>query len=238
MFTDSLTDTGRRELTNMLSNWLRAIDWQSAIPGICFLCDLPCRGNRDLCPACAQTLPWADAIAFKPPPRLASVEQLRAPFVYEGAIADWIGRFKFQQSLAHGRLLGQLLAEHVAMTAQQERRDYPDYLVPVPLHWRRLHRRGFNQARLLATALRRRLHIPLCETKLRRRRHRPPQHQLTERERSTNLRGAFTSKPWAGEYIVLVDDVVTSGATATEIAQTCLRAGAARVDLWCVGRKP
>ena len=114
-------------------------------------------------------------------------------------------------------------------------------LVPVPLHVARLRERGFNQALLLARALARRRGLPVAAQALARRRTTRAQPGLAAAERRANVQGAFTvPRPQvvSGRSVVLVDDVLTSGATADACATALLAAGAVRVDVYTVGRAP
>ncbi len=112
-----------------------------------------------------------------------------------------------------------------------------DFVIPVPLSYRRLRERGYNQAvelaRPLAAAARAPLELELCE----RSRDAPPQTDLPWAERGRNVRGAFRcTRPLAGASIAVVDDVMTTGATLNEIASTLKASGAARVVNWVVAR--
>lgn len=114
-----------------------------------------------------------------------------------------------------------------------------DVIIPVPLHLRRLRWRGFNQAAMLAVAVARRLDRPLDLRSLVRVRETPPQTQQNRSERSRNLRRAFAVRRparVASRRILLIDDVMTTGATADECARTLLAAGARRVDVLTLAR--
>jgi ComF family protein len=127
-----------------------------------------------------------------------------------------------------------LLAPHLARLVAERTLDA---IVPVPLHPLRLCRRGFNQALSLARAARTGPSPPLLAGALRRRRHTPSQAELLgPRERIANVRGAFvvprrSERAVAGRRILLVDDVLTTGATAEACARALLDAGAERIDV-------
>jgi ComF family protein len=113
----------------------------------------------------------------------------------------------------------------------------PDLLVPVPLHPRRLRQRSYNQALLLARELGRNLSLPVASRLLQRRHPTPPQRGLSARVRFHNLRGAFAlERPLAGERILLVDDVMTTGATTSECTRTLLAGGGGEVAVAVLGR--
>jgi ComF family protein len=112
-------------------------------------------------------------------------------------------------------------------------------IVPVPMHARRLRTRGYNQARLIAEGLSRRVGVPCRARWLKRVRATPTQTRLTARGRAENVRGCFAVGRWAplkGARVVLVDDVMTTGATLGECAKTLKRAGAAWVAALTVAR--
>jgi len=114
-----------------------------------------------------------------------------------------------------------------------------DLIVPVPLHWRRRWTRGFNQTELIADQLGAALSTPVAMRALRRTKATTAQQRLDARTRARNLRGAFTlHQPVAGLRVALVDDVVTTGATATELTKLLLKGGATTVELWALARTP
>jgi ComF family protein len=132
--------------------------------------------------------------------------------------------FKFHGTRALARPLADLLIEQWGPTVP----DGVDALIPVPLTPARERERGFNQAALLAERLAWALERPVKPQWLRRARPTPPQSELGAAERWANVRDAFQAAPAvAGRHLLVVDDVLTTGATATECARA-LRAGGAR----------
>lgn len=145
-------------------------------------------------------------------------------------------RLKFHQGLLEARLLGTLLAEAVVVEYRDQ--ALPDVLVPVPLSLRRLAARGHNQALSLANIIGRRLGRPVKRRHVRRVHHGVPQRTLSRKERLNNLTDAFASRPWQGERVAVIDDVITTGATLEALAGTLLAAGAGEVHGWCATRTP
>jgi ComF family protein len=112
-----------------------------------------------------------------------------------------------------------------------------DFIVPVPLSGRELRRRGFNQTLLISRTLSRTTGIPLCQRLLHKKRETPPQVSLPRRERLLNLRGAFEAREKLnGERVLIVDDVVTTGATVRECSRAIIKAGAAEVFVAALAR--
>jgi len=116
-----------------------------------------------------------------------------------------------------------------------------DALVPVPLHWRRLWGRRFNQAALLANAVAERCGLPVLAAALKRVRATPQQVGLSRNERAVNVQGAFAvgadgKAAVHGKRLVLIDDVLTSGSTVDGCARALLRAGAGNVDVLVFAR--
>jgi ComF family protein len=227
-----------------VDKWLRAAGLAVLVPR-CLLCGERGANGRDLCANCRDGLPWNTSACHQcavplphpgfcgvclqsPPP----VSQTRAAFVYGFPLDRLVPRFKFHRDLAAGKLMAELMAE--ALTAAER----PDALVPVPLHAARLRRRGYDQAVELSKALARRLDIPLLTGALSRTRDTAPQSELDAPARRRNLRNAFAAAHATAlpGHIVLVDDVMTTGATLHAAARILRKAGVARVDAWVCAR--
>jgi ComF family protein len=141
-------------------------------------------------------------------------------------------KYGLDQSLSHA--LTECLGEKLPLGDA----DY-DVIIPVPLHIGRLRWRGFNQAAMLAVSVARRIDRPLDLRTLVRVRETPPQTQRNRDERIKNLKRAFAVRRparIASRRILLIDDVMTTGATADECARTLLAAGARRVDVLTLAR--
>ena len=195
----------------------------------CTQCGLPGEtGRTRLCSHCSRRSPaWDDAIAA---------------LVYEYPIDHLVRRFKFRRNLSHGQLLAEelvrALRSKIAAQHQADDMEMPDALVPVPLHYWRRFRRGFNQAEMLARVVQQQLGIPLQSQGLRRVVYTPAQSGLDRKARRKNLRGAFRAGDVDGMHIALVDDVLTTGTTLQECSLTLKRAGARRVSAWVAARVP
>lgn len=204
----------------------------SAEHGLCKGCLNTLPRNRACCEQCAAPLPHAQArcgrCSRRPPPFSRSV----IPFRYEAPFDFLIQQLKFHQRLDLAPTLGMLLAD--AVKAQPDPK--PALLLPVPMHRLRLRERGYNQALELARVLSAELAIPVDWKRCRRIRHTLPQTRLQGRERRRNMRGAFGISTSVPRHVAIVDDVVTTGATVSELARLLRRAGAERVDVWACAR--
>lgn len=197
-------------------------------PHVCQCCCLPLPAPAPLCGECLE----------KPPAFARSA----IPYAYDYPLDFLILEFKYRHHLASGYCLGGLLTDYIQQGVAAGDITRPDLLVPVPLHWWKQWLRGFNQARFLADYVGNALDIPLAEVCGRK--HQPhSQKGLGRYERQKNLRNIFTMKPGMkkvvnNKHIALVDDVVTTGATARTLGRLLIRAGARRVDIWALARTP
>jgi len=164
--------------------------------------------------------------------RHPAFDETYAPFIYQGAIRHLISTLKFSANYKNARLLGMLLADHLKQTAER-----PDLLLPVPLYKSRYCQRGFNQAIEIARTVAKELQIPLDLNSCKRHRDTPHQTQLSAKKRRKNLKNAFSViKPIHARRIAILDDVMTTGSTAHELASVLKKAGVSRVDVWVCAR--
>lgn len=151
-----------------------------------------------------------------------------------GSLPALIRRHKYGLDQSVGRALAEYLGDDLPLSTE----DY-DVVIPVPLHWRRLWWRGFNQAALLAAEVAKRLDLPLDTTAMTRQRFTTPQTSRHHDERIKNVRRAFAvthPERIKNRRILIVDDVMTTGATVDECARVLLAAGAASVDVFTLAR--
>jgi ComF family protein len=157
--------------------------------------------------------------------------------LYDGVLRETILRMKTGAGEMLAECLGRLWIRHAA---ERFRKIGAEVVVPVPLHWWRKWRRGFNQSEALAEAIAQHLGLPFNSRCLRRIRHTPHQMNLGAVERRANLRGAFRAPTGADlkqKTVLLIDDVLTTGSTASEAAKALRDAGAARVVVAVVAHR-
>ena len=218
-------------------------------PARCAACRTFLEGaERHLCAPCRETL-VALPVPHCPRCALPEVEgpcrhcrahppafaQIDAAFLHGGALAEAIERFKYREAPHLAAALVEL-----CLGAARAALAWSTLVVPVPLHARRLRQRGFNQALLLARPLARAAHRRLDARALWRTRCTRPQVGQNRAERLRNVAGAFAARPGAvaGERLLLIDDVVTTGATVHEASMAALQAGASEVRAFCLARAP
>lgn len=219
------------------------------VPARCVLCAADGLVDRDLCGDCSAALPRVDHCCARCAIELVADQALcgrclrRPPFFdraltalhYRYPAAELIQRFKFQQGLSAGRLLAQLLSDRLRSRDLPQ----PDWVMPVPLSRQRLRQRGFNQALEIARVIAADQNWPLATHALQRVRDTPAQSGLTAVARRRNVRGAFALRAGfsvENARLLLVDDVLTTGATLSEIAKLLKRAGAAEVMVAALAR--
>jgi len=197
--------------------------------------------GEPMCACCGDDLPAAmgvgalcGACLATPPP----YARVRAVLRYGDVGRAVAHRLKYGRRLS----LARVMAMHMARLIPEDMSAHA-LLVPVPLHRWRIWSRGFNQAALIARHLGKRTDIPIEVDLLRRTRHTPPLHSLNMRERARTVSGAFALAPDAGERlkgrtVILIDDIWTTGATATACARLLRKAGAERVEILCWARVP
>jgi ComF family protein len=232
--------------------WRRALDL--ALPPLCPSCRETLSEPGLLCPDCWSkisfiTRPYCERLgipfAYDPGPGVLSMQAIADPPAYRRARAavryDDVARtlvhaLKYGDRLDLAPTLGRWMAQ-----AGCELLADADALVPVPLHWRRFWARRFNQSAALAKVIAQQARVPVALSALQRVRATPQQVGLTAAERATNVQGAFRVSAAgraevAGRKLILVDDVLTSGATADACTRALLRAGAANVDVLVFAR--
>ena len=222
------------------------------MPPQCAACAAPLERTAALCPRC-----WSD-VSFIERPYCARLgipfpydagpdalsaaalagdfpyDRVRSVALYDGPVRDLVTALKFAGRVSHAPMMSAWMAR-----AGREMIDEAQIIAPVPMHWLRLARRHHNQAALLARHIAADSGARLAPGLLRRRRNTRPQTGLSASARARNLTGAIALARTArlkDTSILLIDDVFTTGATATACARVLKRAGAARVDVLTFAR--
>jgi ComF family protein len=203
---------------------------------LCAGCEADLPANQPACEVCAEHLPGNDcqarvcgACLRQPPPFQKSL----VPFRYAYPLDHLVRGLKFRGELPCGRVLGELFARHVL--AREE--ALPEAIIPVPLAARRYRERGYNQASELAVSIQRVARVVVRSDLVVRRRETAEQAGLNRKMRRKNVRGAFAvTAALLPPHIAILDDVVTTGSTVSELAKVLRRAGAQRVEVWAIAR--
>jgi ComF family protein len=235
-----------------LSGWTRRIlriGLDAVMPPLCLSCGSRTAEPDGLCSLCWSGLSfideprcpiWGEPFGFDAGSGTLSARALATPavwrrltaaVVFNDQAARVVHALKYRDRLEVARFMARLLYR-----AGRHYLEEADLLIPVPLHWLKLWQRRFNQAALLAQALGELSQKHFAARALERHRYTKSQVGLDQKQRERNIRGAFSVRPKAqaevaGRRVVLIDDVLTTGATASAAADTLLKAGAASVDM-------
>lgn len=225
-----------------------------ALPPLCPACREPLGDGAGLCASCWSKLSFIEPpfcprlgipFVYDPGPGLLSMEAIASPPAYDRARAavryddiarDLVHSFKYGDRLDLAPIMGRWMAR-----AGSSLFDGADALIPVPLHWRRQWARRVNQSAVLSIEISRISGISVLHDVLRRARATSQQVGLSKAERAVNVQGAFRvpqeqKTTLSGRRVILVDDVLTSGATVEACTKVLLRAGAAHVDVLVFAR--
>ncbi len=208
---------------------------------LCHQCQALCPVPVCFCPCCGLPINDSDtglcsSCLRQPPP----FDYCLAPFLYQYPVNRILQMVKYQSRL---ELINPMVDPLAQLLLDHYRDDcWPQAMLPVPLHNKRLRQRGYDQALLLARALQRRLHevsLPLDSRLLERVRHTPAQQELDASARQKNVRQAFAlrTRP-TFKHVAVLDDVVTTGATVSEITRLLKNSTVERVDIWSIARTP
>jgi len=213
-------------------------DCDSQLPGLnnsCKQCSLPLaklqpaaseNSGETLCGECLQSTP--------------SFDRIICGFSYHFPIPFLLNAFKHHRHLRTGLFLSRQLCSKLQDEYKND--PWPDFICPVPLNWQRRLSRGFNQADFIAKKVSKELKLPR-QNIVRKPRKTHSQQNLNRKQRLKSLSGAFSIKlkkhqSLEGAHIAIVDDVVTTSATAEALAHLLKKHGAKRVDIWALARTP
>lgn len=230
----------------MMYEKLASIARRFTIPTVCVLCHHHHFKPMSICDTCAPLFPRLEnpcQYCSRPLPNndfLVCGECLRKKPAFDRVITGYrfeeplrtlLHEFKYMNALHLRPFLVQLMLR--AFDAQA---GLADCIMPIPLHTQRIQQRGFNQAAELAKLLAKKLTIPYDATICKKITNTSPQVGLNAEERRKNLRHSFTANASSYNYVLLVDDLITTGSTANEMAKVLKKQGVKRVDVWCCAR--
>lgn len=189
----------------------------------CLRCGLPLPSTQTQCGHC---------LAHQP-----NFERLYACGLFRPPLNQVVFQLKYAKQPLFANILGQMLANQVKQQLPASQ-SLPELLVPVPLHAKKERQRGFNQAQLIAQHCGQQLNIPVNTTAVKRIKNTQSQTQLTRQQRQQNMHRAFKQMTALQgiSHLAIVDDIVTTGATANSLSQVLKQAGVKKIDIWCVCR--
>ncbi|ARB92218.1 amidophosphoribosyltransferase [Legionella longbeachae] len=184
------------------------------------------------CHHCAYPLPDTQFLVcghcIKNPP---SFDRAFIKYTFEEPLRTLLHQFKYHNGLYLTSFLSYLIFKSLSSQVEM-----PQCLIPVPMHPQRIKRRGFNQAAILARSLAKKFKLPCdlfsCQKTL----NTKPQAGLDEKQRKINLRSAFVTHQLPYQHVAIIDDLLTTGNTANELAYTLKKSGVKQVDVWCCAR--
>ena len=194
----------------------------------CILCGVPVlTASIDICASCLKKAPPYD--------------RCLPAFIYSYPMNHIIQRIKYSRQISLLPVFSRSLAEILFHNYSGQK--WPEVIIPVPLHKRRMRHRGYDQALLLGREIQKKLRsvqsIKLDYKLVQRSRNTLAQQELPARERRKNIRGAFSlTTTFNYRHAAIVDDVVTTGETVGEISRLLKKQGVEKVDVWCLARTP
>ncbi len=227
----------------------------SFIGSSCVLCGSHVQREISLCHACEADLPRIEHACqqcgipleasslicgqcLKSPP---AFDYSLSLYHYETPIDYLISELKFNKKLAYAEILGFLLKTKLSLHQENDR---PDAIIPVPLHTKRLVKRGFNQSHEIAKVVAKSNNIPIDYRLITRHKATRAQSELDVVQRKKNIKGCFQLNHHknpkemmpAYSHVVIIDDVVTTGATSNELATILKQSGIKKVGVWSLAR--
>jgi len=220
-------------------------------PSRCILCQKTLNQAIEICPDCYRSLPHNESCC--PACALPLPDELRnavicgrcvrqAPafdyayslFRYESSVIGLVHQLKFGERISHARSIGEMLYSTLCQSGES-----PDCLLPVPLHDSRLRQRGFNQSLEISRVIAKKSGIAVEYDAVVRHRSTSAQTGLDAKQRKKNIKGAFSViNKLDYEHVLIVDDVMTTGATVNELARLLKKNGVMRVGVMTIARAP
>lgn len=212
----------------------------------CILCNQPHRHKMAVCLHCIELMPLLGPCcrhcAYPLPDthlllcgrcikKAPYFDQTHINYAFEEPLRSLLHQFKYHSGLYLGSFLSHLITRSLP-----DAFTMPQCLIPVPMHPQRIKRRGFNQAAVLTQSLAKTLKLPYDFIHCQKIRNTEPQAFLDRKQRQKNLHQAFSSSKLPYHHVAIIDDLLTTGSTANELARTLKNTGVQRVDVWCCAR--
>ncbi len=228
----------------MVHHWLKTI--QNSLPSYCILCDANGLQGKDICQYCQQQILRNNSACVQCGKPMKKVNDIcedcfqtpklfantHAPYLYQGIMRYLILQLKFQRQYKNARLLANLFTDTL-----QIQTELPEVIIPMPLHRQRYQQRGFNQSLIIAQHISKHLKIPINSNACVRHKDTLQQLNLNANQRLQNVSNAFSIQHNLNyKSVAVLDDVMTTGATANAITQTLKQAGVKQVDIWVCAR--
>lgn len=190
----------------------------------CTCCALPLLHSAIFCGECLKIRPHFNHTV--------------SPYLYQKPLSTLLFHFKQQGDFYTGKALSELFSQKIKQYYLQQHRPYPDLITPMPQHWKKQRERGFNHTVFFAHDISKKMRIPIFKN-VKRIKGGLEQKELNRKTRLKNLQNSFSiSQSLNGEHIAIIDDVMTTGATANALAETLKKAGAGQVTIWVLSRTP
>ena len=220
-------------------------------PSRCILCQKTVDQALEICSECYQELPHNDVCCQRCALPLAeginntvlcgrcirktpAFDYAYSPFRYEDEVIGLVHQLKFGEKISYAKAMGEMLFRQLLATDEK-----PDCLLPVSLHSSRLRQRGFNQSIEISRVISRQLSIPIERTAIVRHRSTVAQTGLNAKQRQKNIRGAFSVVAELNyKHVLIIDDVMTTGATVNELARVLKKNKVERVGVLSIARAP
>jgi len=220
-------------------------------PSRCILCLQASHHRIEICTDCSKRLPHnvlccvrcalpladdinTEVLCGRCIHQLPEFDYVHSLFRYDDDIIKLVHQLKFSGKISFARSIGEMLLAQLRNTEEQ-----PDCLLPVPLHASRMRQRGYNQSIEISRVLAKAMALPIEITAIKRHRSTLAQTGLNAKQRKKNIRGAFSVVGQLNyQHILIIDDVMTTGATVNELAALLKKNGAVRVGILCIARAP
>ena len=223
-------------------------------PFRCVLCGAQSQSGFDLCCVCENNLTWMEQV---PHCRYCAIDlaagdkaicgeclqqspifdHIIPAVAYDKPVGFLLQQLKFYHQLTHSRVVAQLLIKALKNELAACSKTWPSVIIPIPLHWQRQIKRGFNQSLEIARFVGKALNIPVEVQAVNRKQATQAQSGLTAKRRVANVHRAFeVSRNNLPDHVALLDDVLTTGATVNAVAKALKQSGVKQVDVWCVAR--